>query len=275
MPVRERDCTECGRTFRGDTLRCQTCRATEHQCEACSRTIRGNNNRLCTACQTTERECTECGRTFRGHEKRCQRCGRTADRSCIECGTAFRGTLRKCPACRATERQCTTCGQTFTVWSGQTKCTACQISDRQCSECGRAFRGTHARCLACRNPAGWLAQARKDRNARRARKLAAQITGPVPALVYAAVLASGPCVYCGDPATTVDHVCPLARGGYEAEYNLVPACGPCNSSKHDRLLTEWRPERVAHAVACSPVVAAEYIRQLGEALAAELVGCTP
>ena len=28
----------------------------------------------------------------------------------------------------------------------------------------------------------------------------------------------------------------------------------------DRLLTEWYPDRVAHAVACSPVVAAEWDR---------------
>jgi len=109
------------------------------------------------------------------------------------------------------------------------------------------------------------AQVRKDANARRARKRAAEIAGPVPAAVYAAVLASGPCVYCGVAATSVDHIRPLARGGYETAGNLVPACGSCNSSKHDRLLIDWDPARVARAAQASPLVAAEYGRQLADA----------
>jgi len=48
---------------------------------------------------------------------------------------------------------------------------------------------------------------------------------------------------------------PLARGGHEAEYNLVPACNPCNMSKSARLLSEWDPVRVAHAAACSEKIA--------------------
>ncbi len=47
------------------------------------------------------------------------------------------------------------------------------------------------------------------------------------------------CVYCGDPAKSLDHVIPLARGGEHAVGNLVPACLPCNKSKSDKLLTEW------------------------------------
>jgi 5-methylcytosine-specific restriction endonuclease McrA len=82
--------------------------------------------------------------------------------------------------------------------------------------------------------------------------------------VYAAIRESGPCVYCGAPAEHVDHVWPLSRGGWERESNLVPACKPCNSGKKDRLLTEWRPGRVAHGVACSPIVAAEWARLTGD-----------
>jgi 5-methylcytosine-specific restriction endonuclease McrA len=93
-------------------------------------------------------------------------------------------------------------------------------------------------------------------NARRARKQGARVAGPVSGKVYAAVLASGPCVYCGAPATCVDHVVPLARDGHEAEYNLAPACDPCNWSKGSKLLAEWDQARVAHAVACSAKVAA-------------------
>jgi 5-methylcytosine-specific restriction endonuclease McrA len=48
------------------------------------------------------------------------------------------------------------------------------------------------------------------------------------------------CVYCGDPADTLDHVVPLTKGGEHAVHNLVPACRACNCSKHNKLLSEWR-----------------------------------
>jgi 5-methylcytosine-specific restriction endonuclease McrA len=53
----------------------------------------------------------------------------------------------------------------------------------------------------------------------------------------------GVCVYCGDPATTWDHVIPRRRGGTDDPGNLVPACKPCNSSKCDLLLSEWSGRR--------------------------------
>jgi 5-methylcytosine-specific restriction endonuclease McrA len=98
-------------------------------------------------------------------------------------------------------------------------------------------------------------------NSRRARKLNGQVTGPVKAREYTAVLTSGPCVYCGAPATTVDHVTPLFRGGHEAEYNLVPACLSCNSSKGTRLLANWDPIRVRRAITHSEKVAAQFALQ--------------
>ena len=43
------------------------------------------------------------------------------------------------------------------------------------------------------------------------------------------------CFYCGDDATTVDHVIPIAKGGDPiAQDNLVAACRRCNSSKGSR-----------------------------------------
>lgn len=54
------------------------------------------------------------------------------------------------------------------------------------------------------------------------------------------------CLYCAArPVETVDHVVPLIRGGSNFEGNLVPACRPCNSSKRDLLLIEWRVARAA------------------------------
>jgi len=50
------------------------------------------------------------------------------------------------------------------------------------------------------------------------------------------------CVYCGDTDAPLcaDHVVPLSRGGSNHPGNLVCCCIPCNSSKSDRLLSEWR-----------------------------------
>ena len=36
------------------------------------------------------------------------------------------------------------------------------------------------------------------------------------------------CVYCGEPADTVDHVLPRCRGGGDTWFNLVAACQGCN-----------------------------------------------
>jgi 5-methylcytosine-specific restriction endonuclease McrA len=49
------------------------------------------------------------------------------------------------------------------------------------------------------------------------------------------------CAYCRKPcAVTIDHVVPICRGGRDEPSNVVPACKPCNSSKNDRLLSEWK-----------------------------------
>jgi 5-methylcytosine-specific restriction endonuclease McrA len=109
-------------------------------------------------------------------------------------------------------------------------------------------------------PDGGAAAWRAQGNARRARKAAAQIGGPVDRQTYVAIAASGPCVYCGAAAAAVDHVRPLSRGGAEHVSNLVPACQRCNSSKNNRLLTEWDCERVEYGAAASTVVAAELAR---------------
>lgn len=54
--------------------------------------------------------------------------------------------------------------------------------------------------------------------------------------------ADSTCHYCGDRHDNMcaDHVVPLSRGGTNDRENLVCCCIPCNSSKADRLLSEWR-----------------------------------
>lgn len=50
------------------------------------------------------------------------------------------------------------------------------------------------------------------------------------------------CVYCGnvDGPFDIDHIFPVVRGGSDAANNLVVACAPCNRSKGDKTLKEWR-----------------------------------
>lgn len=134
-----------------------------------------------------------------------------------------------------------------------------------CKSCGRSYHYAWPLCVTCWRatipPEIRSAQDRARNHRRRAIKQKAEVAGPVPASVYAEVRASGPCSYCGDVATTVDHIRPLARGGHEATYNLTPACASCNYDKRTLLLTEWQADRVAHGVRACPKVAAEYRRQ--------------
>jgi 5-methylcytosine-specific restriction endonuclease McrA len=42
------------------------------------------------------------------------------------------------------------------------------------------------------------------------------------------------CAYCGQTATTVDHIIPISKGGVDHESNLTSACATCNYGKKDR-----------------------------------------
>lgn len=52
------------------------------------------------------------------------------------------------------------------------------------------------------------------------------------------------CFYCSDPATSVDHIVPVSRGGTDAPGNLVPACSSCNCSKNNTDPIKWIAGRV-------------------------------
>ena len=55
----------------------------------------------------------------------------------------------------------------------------------------------------------------------------------------------GRCVYCGAPATSLDHVVPRSRGGGHTWDNVVSACARCNHVKADRAVSDlgWRMRR--------------------------------
>ena len=49
----------------------------------------------------------------------------------------------------------------------------------------------------------------------------------------------GKCYLCGDDATEMDHVIPIARGGSNWPANLRPACRSCNSQKGAKSLADY------------------------------------
>jgi 5-methylcytosine-specific restriction endonuclease McrA len=83
-----------------------------------------------------------------------------------------------------------------------------------------------------------------------------------------AILASGPCVYCGDPETVeVDHIIPVARGGLSVWWNLAPACFRCNRDKADATVNEWCAARIAAGRFWPPLPLGEFReRMVAEAL---------
>jgi 5-methylcytosine-specific restriction endonuclease McrA len=59
----------------------------------------------------------------------------------------------------------------------------------------------------------------------------------------------GRCVYCGAPATSLDHVIPKSRGGPHTWENVVASCRRCNHVKGDRSIADmgWRLPKRPHA----------------------------
>lgn len=47
------------------------------------------------------------------------------------------------------------------------------------------------------------------------------------------------CGYCGDKATSLDHIIPRFKSGSSNRNNLVPACRRCNQNKASASMEEW------------------------------------
>jgi HNH endonuclease len=47
------------------------------------------------------------------------------------------------------------------------------------------------------------------------------------------------CAYCGECATSLDHIVPRFKSGSSNRNNLVPACRRCNSNKASNDVEEW------------------------------------
>jgi hypothetical protein len=251
----DHECTNCGKIFNGHTLKCQSCRRMERECSECGRAFKGTTNR-CNKCRSIKQECRKCSKEFTGLGRLCPQCG-SIERVCVDCGKTFTGHTFKCSDCRKSDRICVKCNTSF-QGHGYV-CKRCTVVERTCPACGKTFESTNIYCPTCyyrNNPE----ISKRQQSIRRALKFNTAVFY-IPREIYRQIQSSGPCVYCGEPAQTVDHITPLARGGYEIERNLVPACKPCNSSKRDRMLAEWDQARVRHALSVSWQVWAEYERQ--------------
>lgn len=94
-------------------------------------------------------------------------------------------------------------------------------------------------CRPCAN-AEYRAAYAKDGASIRAQKIARKRRLAVIPAWWREESLEGPCAYgCGRQATTLDHIWPVALGGESRPGNLVPACGPCNSSKKDTHPAPW------------------------------------
>lgn len=47
------------------------------------------------------------------------------------------------------------------------------------------------------------------------------------------------CGYCGEEATSLDHIIPRFRSGSSNRNNLIPACRRCNTNKASAKMEEW------------------------------------
>jgi hypothetical protein len=47
------------------------------------------------------------------------------------------------------------------------------------------------------------------------------------------------CGYCGDAATSLDHIIPRFKSGSSNRNNLMPACRRCNASKASTKMEDW------------------------------------
>jgi hypothetical protein len=58
------------------------------------------------------------------------------------------------------------------------------------------------------------------------------------------------CAYCGERGGKLecDHIIPVARGGTHDDANLTTACFPCNRSKRDKTVEEWRGQGGTHSI---------------------------
>ncbi len=83
---------------------------------------------------------------------------------------------------------------------------------------------------------------RKNAKVQKAARRGAPYTAE--ALDYIEILKGDPCVYCGKPYETTEHIIAVKRGGTGEWDNLSSACTSCNSSKGKKHLLQFMLDRL-------------------------------
>ena len=81
---------------------------------------------------------------------------------------------------------------------------------------------------------------RKDRRRKRESEAPGMTRRQLDRLLSGWKASRQPCSYCLNLADTIDHIIPLTKSGTNFEDNLTPACRSCNSSKANKLISEWK-----------------------------------
>jgi hypothetical protein len=63
------------------------------------------------------------------------------------------------------------------------------------------------------------------------------------------------CLWCGEPATTVDHIVPSSKGGPDLPRNLLASCVECNTRRGNRSAFAYLTERANSAPDSSKLLA--------------------
>jgi 5-methylcytosine-specific restriction endonuclease McrA len=136
-------------------------------------------------------------------------------------------------------KTCSACGNKFTQNHGHEKYCSSVCRARARTE----YRKTHydAKVSAERwQKWYWIGNGKRTNKSRRnKRRSLSHDNKPAEVFEKALNCFGGECAYCGKPATCVDHLMPLSRGGDNEYENLIPSCRSCNSSKGPKLLSEW------------------------------------
>ncbi len=192
----------------------------------------------------------QCEQELVGMMKTCAQCGQQFDSSYplrTLCSQACRWAARKA---RSTFT-CAECG--IGMWQsrtsrpqGEARCRDCQRAKSRrgaplnaCPDCGAPCWGEC--CRPCRSRRQVIRD-EGEHTRRRQREQSAPGLRPTQRerLRQRWVKQCRRCTYCDRPATTIDHVVPLVRGGTNHEGNLAPCCRSCNARKGGRMLIEWR-----------------------------------
>ncbi len=166
------------------------------------------------------RSCGGCSRAKHGPKK---------PRFCKECFVVVAPRHQRCASCRRTHHN-----RTGRLWllnnPGKARAVQEKRADRKKQTCRAWVEANRER-------------ARANRRARRARISGA--TGDMTNKEWIGIFDSYDrrCVYCGDAATTTDHVAPLVLGGAHSTTNCVPCCIRCNCSKGATPLVAWLARR--------------------------------